>query len=394
MKCEALKILYIVNGNGLSDKLGGSLRRTIEIAKKFKEKGIETYILTTMGGFKACKKFGMNANYYILPSHIWKNKEDTIFDRIISYLISTLFSFIFIPKLPKVDVVYTDSDYFCDIIPALLYKIKYKNTKWIAMIHHKISVKKNTPFSFVTTCLSSILQKLDWLIIKKFADNVFLLKTDMGKKIAKELNVPEKISFVLNGVDLNIIGSIKVKDKTYDACFLGGLRPNKGLYDIVPIWREVCKYKSDAKLIIIGHIDPVYKRYLEKEIKKYNLEKNIISIGFVKEDDKIKYMKRSRVFIFPSHEEGFGMAILEAMACELPVVAFDLPTYDDIFKKGLIKISNKDIIIFANIIIELLKNENKRIMLAKDAKKFVREYDWYKIAEREKRIIKMLVLKQ
>ena len=385
-----MKVMFIVNGNGLSDKIGGSIRRTIEIAKRSRKEGVEIYFLTTIGGYKACKKFRINGNYYILPSHIWKNKEDSIIDRIISYFISTLSSFIFILRLPKVDVIYTDSDYFCDIIPAFLYKIRYKNTKWVAMIHHKISIKKDTIFSFLATFTSSILQKLDWIIIRKFSDNIFLLRTEMGKKIAEELNIPGKIRYVINGIDLNLINSIKVKGKFFDACFLGGLRPNKGLYDIIPIWREVCKYKKDSKLIIIGHIDSIYKKYLINEIKKYNLNKNIEILGFIDEKNKIKYLKMSKVFIFPSHEEGFGIAILEAMACGLPVVAWDLPVYREIFSKGMIRVSEGDIETFACKIVELLKNKEMYKKLSSNAKRIAYKYDWNNIAKNELKIIKNL----
>jgi negative regulator of sigma E activity len=44
-----------------------------------------------------------------------------------------------ISRLPKVEVVHTDSDYFCDTIPAVLYKNKFKDAQWVASAYHFIA---------------------------------------------------------------------------------------------------------------------------------------------------------------------------------------------------------------------------------------------------------------
>lgn len=56
-----MKIMYITNGNGLSDKIGGSLTRTINVAKRLQKKGHAIHFLTTIGGFRACKREKLNA---------------------------------------------------------------------------------------------------------------------------------------------------------------------------------------------------------------------------------------------------------------------------------------------------------------------------------------------
>jgi len=391
-----MKIMYIVNGNGLSDRIGGSLVRTINIAKRLRERGCEIYFLTTSGGYKACIREGLTGiKYYLLPASLWKREETSLFDRFLSYIISTL-AFIFIVfKLPKVDVIYTDSDYPCDTIPATLYKLRYK-AKWVAMTHHKFSVIKRDFKSLVITFISSKMQELSYYLFKKYADKILILRTPTGRFVERILTSrgisPSKFEYVLNGIDVKLIESIQSKHKIFDGCFLGGLRPNKGLHEIVPIWKNVCKIKKDATLIIIGHIDEVYLKELNKEISKNGLEHNIRILGFIgNEEKKIKYLKSSKVFVFPSYEEGFGIAVLEAMACGLPVVAWDLPVYRVVFPKGIVRVPLGDVERFANEVLRLLSDPELYEKTKYEALQVALRYNWDEIAKRELKLLEDLV---
>lgn len=388
-----MKIIYIANGNGLSDKVGGSLIRTINIAKRLEEKGCEIHFLTTIGGYKACKREGLTSvNYHILPASLWKKEETSMFDRFLSYIISTLASIFIIPRLPKVNVVYTDSDNFCDTIPAILYKLKHK-AKWIAMTHHRIIVIKKDFKIFIITFISLKMQDFSYNLFKKYADKILILKTETGRMLKKILTSkgisPLKFEYTLNGVDMKFIESIPARQKIYDGCFLGGLRPNKGLYEIIPIWKNVCEMKKNAILILIGHIDPIYLKELKRQISKNKLERNIKIHGFVSDEKKkVEYLKSSKVFIFPSLEEGFGIAALEAMACGLPVVAWDLPVYREVFPKGMVKVPIGDVKKFADEVLRLLNDPELYEKMSNEAIETASKYDWDKIAEKELELFK------
>lgn len=380
-----MKIMYIANGNGLSEKTGGSLTRTINIAKKLQEKGYEIYFLTTIGGFRACKREKLNAMYYILPASILKKEERNLHDRLLSYVIATVAFAFNLYRMPKVEVIYTDSDYFCDTLPAVLYKKKFRSVKWVAMTHHKISVGWcNKPRDFVINLFSLVSQELSYSIFKRYADKIFVLKTGEGELIAEYLisrDIPSsKIEYVLNGVDLDLAKSAPTKERIYDACFLGGLRPTKGLYDIVPIWKSVCKVKKDAVLVLIGNVAPIYLTELQLEISKNGLAENIKLVGYVTNDEKMAYLKSSKIFVFPSHEEGFGITILEAMANGLPVIAWKLLTYKEIFVKGMLQVLEGDIQRFAHATLTLLEDEKLRKKMSEDALKVASNYDWNIIA--------------
>lgn len=70
--------------------------------------------------------------------------------------------------------------------------------------------------------------------------------------------------------------------------------------------------------------------------------KNIQLIGFVDEITKWTYLRSATVFVSPSHEEGWGIAIGEAIWAATPVVVYDLPEYCD-HTHGIVQVSRYDV---------------------------------------------------
>jgi glycosyltransferase involved in cell wall biosynthesis len=377
-------LLYIACGNGLSPNLGGGFIRTLEIATRLAGKKINISLLTTSGGFQAAKAEGLNVDFHILPAGIGiKQKETCMGDRALSYVVSTLASLTRVSSLPKTDVIYSDSDYFCDIIPAVRYKKKNKSSKWVAMVHHKMGSSHSGLKSFLINRVSQFLQIKSWNAIAKYADAILVYDTDMGDSIRQYFleKSPVKatsIFRVTNGIDVETIKNIPTKGKVFTAVMVGGLRPGKGLYDIIPIWKQVVMKRKDATLAIIGSSN--YKQWLEEKIKIQGLEKNILLLGGKTHDEAISLMKSGQIYISPSQEEGWGIAICEALACNLPVIAYDLPAYENSFGNFIITVPIGDTQNFGNKILEILDQPKFDTSPGyENACKF----DWRKVAEKE-----------
>jgi glycosyltransferase involved in cell wall biosynthesis len=390
-----MKIMYIATGSGLNDGVGGSNIRSVEIAKKLAKSGHEICFLTTIGCYKAYKN--KNISWYLLPASIFKKKEKYFFDRLFSYIISTVSSFWIVPKLPKYDLIYTDSDYFCDVIPAMLYKKTHKSS-WVAMTHHKTKVTYKKPRDLIVSSATSTLQSFCYLQFKKYADKIFVYKSDMGQLITNHLisiGVPSsKIETVSNGVNLEFINSIQKENKIYDACFIGGLRPSKGIYHIVPIWKKVVEKKKDALLIIVGGGLKDYEDELSSQINKEGLESNIKMLGAKNHDETLNILAKSKIFFSPSNEEGWGIAICEALAFGLPVVAWDLPVYRTLYPKGVVKAPIGDVQQFSEHVLDLLADKNHYKEVSKDSRQIVSAYDWNDIAIRETRLFQTILKDQ
>ena len=206
-----MKILYFNNGSGLGTAKSGGTTRLIETARHFLKSGNKVKIVTTIGAYKLFRKERLNTDFLVLKSSIFRNYESGNLDRIISYVISTIHSLMSLSKMGNYDVVYSCSDYFCDVIPAVLYKKKYKK-KYISMIHHLSKPPRERKGNYLINSISYYFQKISHLIIKKYSDLIFLYDTDEGRLIAK--NFPNnKIKYVANGIDFDLINSIYVEER-------------------------------------------------------------------------------------------------------------------------------------------------------------------------------------
>ena len=83
--------------------------------------------------------------------------------------------------------------------------------------------------------------------------------------------------------------------------------------------KEISQKKPQLKCYIGGK-GPKTK-FLESLIKKHNLTSNVKLIGFLTNEEYVKWLNACDLFIFPSHSESFGITVVEALTCGSPVVA-------------------------------------------------------------------------
>lgn len=106
------------------------------------------------------------------------------------------------------------------------------------------------------------------------------------------------------------------------------------------------------------------------------------------DEEAFSIMKSAKVFLFTSHEEGFGLSVAEAMLCNLPVVAYNLPVFEKVFKKGICLCKYLDTTEMANKVVELLKNDDQRTRMGTEGHHFISSnYDLDVFAKRELEII-------
>lgn len=102
--------------------------------------------------------------------------------------------------------------------------------------------------------------------------------------------------------------------------FLSRLDPNKGLELLLESFQQIVKQKVDAVLVIAGDGVPEYVDSLHRQIRSLSLERNVIFTGFLQGDKKIAALADADLYVLSSRSESFGMAVVEAMACGLPVI--------------------------------------------------------------------------
>ena len=161
-----------------------------------------------------------------------------------------------------------------------------------------------------------------WLF-KKYIDTVISISDEITRELIGIGYPEEKIINIPNGVDTEKFSGLLGSDKKVLATKLGlpdgklilysgRLVKEKNVASLLDIWKNIIKEHKDAYLIILG--DGPEKQSLEKFAGE-----NIRFIGQV--DNVHQYLRVGDLFVLPSLTEGFSNSLLEAMACELPVIA-------------------------------------------------------------------------
>ena len=364
--------------NSYSQAISGGDACFIELAKRMDK--FEKVVVTSLLGRKLCEAKGLTANYLVTTQE--QNFRNVIF----TYLKRIIKAIFLRIKIDNEDILYSTSDFLPDVLPAFCQKIKNKYAYWVQKIFHLIPTNRFIPH---------FAQKISFFLIKNFADLVIVDNRLLQEELIRQGFDANKIEVNPPGIDVKYFKDIKPSgEKGYDANFLGRLHPSKGIFDLVDVWKLVCENKPNAKLAIIGEGDERFKGELKKRIKDANLEHNIDVLGYLEDDETFGIIKASKVFVFPSHEEGFGIAILEAMACSLPVVAWNLPFYKEVFPRGMVRVPIGNIKEFAETVLKLLKDEQLREGMSRETREISQGYDWDNVAKRELELIENLVAEE
>lgn len=358
-----IKSIYVLAGHILaSDIIGGGDRVFLELCKCWQKMGVQVNVVCSKEDYILCHTYGFHANYLPLSSSRLQNTPTDIVIPLI-FLLRALKTCSYFWKKIKADpvIVYTPGDFICNIIPAAWSRIIHPRTRWVTHVFFVIPPPTTRKISFIKDTVSFFLQRISFFLIKHCADLVIVLDSTTAKQL-KQYGIPgEKIYKSSGGV--NIVELERAPRKAgieYDACFLGRLHPGKGTEDLIKIWKIVTDTVKDAKLAVIGCGSAPYVNAFKKAIEREKLESNIYMLGFLSKPFEV--VKSSKILVYPDHEAGYGwgLAICEALACGVPVVAYNLPAYREAYKDGIIFIRFKDIKQFAENILYLLQNEDEK----------------------------------
>lgn len=197
-----------------------------------------------------------------------------------------------------------------------------------------------------------------------------------------------------NAVDAKFIDDVKPSEtlKKYDAVFVGRIAKEKGVFDLLEAWKKVVRVKRDAKLLIIG--SGLELELLRNMVALYGLEGNVFVWGRCADVELFKLLKQSKIFVFPSLFEGWGIAVAEALACGLPVVAYDIPALREVFGdcKSVFLVPVKDVDGLAFKILEVLgKSARAYESLSFTSLNYAKRFSWDKVASRDMEILQQCI---
>ncbi len=222
-------------------------------------------------------------------------------------------------------------------------------------------------------------------VYKKYLDKIDgYFAISETAKLAMQPYFPGDYEIIPAGVDIEFF---KKDGDKFDIegypkiLFLGRLDERKGVLKIINVFSKFLKVKKDAKLIIAGKgpLDTVAR----KLVKDLNIEDRVLFTGYVKKDDIPKYYRTADIYCSPAlGGESFGIVLLEAMACNTPVIASSIHGYSQVienFKNGILfdPLSDDDLV---SKLILLSDDEKLRESLKINGEKRALEYSWENVS--------------
>ena len=238
------------------------------------------------------------------------------------------------------------------------------------------------------------------ILIKNLSSYKAIASTSfcMAEETKKYLKENKKIYITPFGVDTNLFRNLNY-ERDKNKIVIGNVKTLSPKYGIDYLIKAIKELENILEKDIFNKIEvQIYgKGEQEQELKQLaitlGLKEKIKFMGFIKNTEVPKVINKMDIFIVPSIMESFGVAAVEAMACEIPVIVSDADGLREVTvnnKTGFI-VPKKNEKAIANKLKELILNENLRKTFGKNGRERVLElYDWNNNVENMIEIYKKL----
>ncbi len=382
MKPKNWRVIHILfNGIISEDSISGGDQLILDLVKNIPSQ-IELVVILPEKARKYWDQLKLkNTKVYSLRNWFFDRSQNPLFV-FLTYLRRAIISYLILKKEKNIQIIYSCSDVvLADILPAFFIKLGRKDVIWLSRNYHLILPPAKRQGNLLVNIISFLGQKINFWMMKEKSDKILALNNALKKQLIKHRFPKEKLSVLGAGVDTQVIKKHKIRKKyDYEAVVLGRIHPAKGIYDLVRIWALVVKTSPEYKLAVVGSGAVQHVVELRRRIRESKLEKNIDLLGFIPKEDVYDILKSAQVFLCPDHENGWGLAVCEAMASGLPVVSYNIDIFGSVYQKGFISVPLFDTKLFAEKIIFLLENKDERLRISQDARAQSEQYENKKVA--------------
>ncbi len=346
---------------------GGAEKRIYEFGRRLAERGHEVHIFGVKwwDGPEHLQYEGMTLHGVCAPMELYVNGRRSI-------TVAIIFSLKLFPYLvrEKFDLIDASAFPYFSCFSAKLVSV-FRKTPVVITWHE---VWGNYWYEYLGW--RGFFGKQVEYIVSKLGSN-HIAVSGMTKNGLELLGVNgDKIHIVPNGIDFKRIGLIPPSPDECDVIFVGRLIREKNVDILLEALVIVRETMPGVKCHIIGD-GPEKERLIEFAFK-LGLSQNVRFFEFIEYDEVIAMIKSSKILALPSSREGFGIVVLEAFACGVPVITVKSPrnaAYELVNEKtGLV--TNPGAAETGSAICLLVKDASLRERMACAAKNAAEKYDW------------------
>ena len=253
----------------------------------------------------------------------------------------------------------------------------------------KIFAKRN--ISIVHQARNITVTKYSHYLWKKHYDSAYMvvaMSEDVKKEVSKIYDIDrKKIKVIYNGIELDQIKRFKKIEKLNGdpaILYVGRLEYIKGPDILIDAFNLVLKNLPNAHLHIVG--DGTMREELEKKTVILNIDKNVKFYGYV--IPPYSHMKSADILVIPSRYDAMPNVTLEAMACNIPIIASDVGGLKNIIIEGKNGLKAEPTLDgMASAIIRLWTNKLLIKNIKEFQKEFIKKFTWEKSVQEYIKVI-------
>jgi glycosyltransferase involved in cell wall biosynthesis len=281
-----------------------------------------------------------------------------------------------------------------DINKIPFYSPLYHNLPTLVVIPHLFS---NTIFQEINFILGTYIFMAEKPVPYVYRNKQFMvISKSTGDEVERRGIPRENIHVIECGIDKDIyrfdpsISKFDIPTLLY----VGRLKKYKNVETPIKALPLIRKSVPNARLVIVGSGD--YQPDLERLAQSLDLDKAVEFKGFIPQAEKITYLRRSHVSVYPSLKEGWGLTNIEANACGTAVIASRVPGLKDSVDEGNsgLLFEFGDIEAFAAMAVKILTDQTFRRGLEMGGLRWAANFSWEKTAKATEDIIKRIVIPQ
>ncbi len=221
------------------------------------------------------------------------------------------------------------------------------------------------------------------------ADRVIAVSSSTRADVIHFYDVdPDRVVVVPNGLDPAMtpvedpeaLATFRRKHDVPDAfiLFLGTLQPRKNLIALMQAWARL-NPANRLPLVVVGAQGWMYEPILE-EARALGVAGEIVFKGFAEPRDLPYWYSAATIFVYPSLYEGFGMPVVEAMACGAPVIASNTSSLPEVAGDAGVLVDPSNIDALGEAIQSLTDREDLRRMLRQRGFEQAMQFSWKRTA--------------
>lgn len=166
--------------------------------------------------------------------------------------------------------------------------------------------------------------------------------------------------------------------------------PHKNIERLVDAVSEILTNRLDLKMVLVGHQHK--SENLIKRIEKNNLLDKVIFTGFVPDEDIQPLMSNAKLFVFPSLYEGFGIPLLDAQACKVPVVSSNAGSLSEVGGDAVFYFDPENTIEMKEVMFKVLEDDSIVDIIVKKGIENRKNFSWRQTAQQTLDVYKKVLM--